>query len=167
MTWNDLVDKLSKEFPGFKVVVKGDSKPMKFLNFFIRLWNPDYMKRYTTVFGKTVYMPKYLIGTDTGVEILRHEAVHIRDYQKWGPIFVLTYAFLPLPVVITGRAYWEFRGYVESMRAEYEQYGTVPDYSIDFYTRQFTSASYLWMFPFPKTVRGWFVKARNKILSGQ
>jgi hypothetical protein len=121
------------------------------------------MESFTVVFGTTVYMPRWMIGTDNGADILRHEAVHMRDSKKYHAFYLLSYIMLPIGP--SGRAFWEYRGYCESMKAYYERHKEIPDWLIEFYVSQFTTSSYLWMFPFPKVVRHWFWKYRQKLLS--
>jgi hypothetical protein len=95
-------------------------------------------------------MPKYLINTDSGYIILRHEYVHIKDCVNFLYIpFIISYLFI-LPALITFRAYWEYRAYCETLRVTYEEYGKVTQSQINFIVKQFTGSSYLWMFPFEK-----------------
>jgi hypothetical protein len=160
--WISLVNVLTQEIPGFKIVDKKTSKLMWFFNFFTRLWNPLFMERYTVTLGRTIYMPAWLIGTRSGYMVLRHEAVHLRDLIRWGPLYVISY--LAPPIGPSFKAYWEYRGYVESMRVYFEIYGEVPDKTVDFWVEQFTSSTYLWMFPIAPMVRGWFKRDRDRIM---
>jgi hypothetical protein len=102
-----------------------------------------------------VFIPEEDWYTRSGYITLRHELVHARDQKKWSPIlFGLTYYVLPLPFVFAGRAFWEWRGYRETIRAEFEATGAVRPYTIDRIVRAFCGpAPYAWMFPFPKVVR--------------
>jgi hypothetical protein len=164
MNWTETLVKLQAEFPKFKVVVKEESKLMRFFNFFLSPFNPSFMSTYTVTLGQTIYMPKWMIGKDYMVEVLRHEAVHIRDSKKWGPLYYISYCILPIGPAF--RAYWELRGYTESMQCEYDQYGYVPEKSIKFYASQFTSSNYLWMFPFPKTIEKMLRSRADKMIKG-
>lgn len=158
--YNTYIEKIKVEFPKFDVVEKQSSLFMKII-FWISLmpvWNPYFMDNYvTTMFGK-VYMPKYLIGTTVAIDVLRHEVVHLHDMKKYPVLFELTYLLFPLPIIITGRAFWEFRGYCESIRAENDRYGAVYEQNIDFYVEQFTGPNYLWMCPFKNFVKSKFLK---------
>jgi hypothetical protein len=156
----DFVEEIKAEFPKFEIIEKQNSPLMKFIYTItlMRFWNPFFMTAYiTTMFGK-VYMPRNLIGTLTGYEVLRHERIHLRDAARWPVLFELSYIFFPLPIVFTMRAYWEFRGYCESLVVENEVFGCVYKESIDFYVEQFTGKFYLWMFPFPKYLHSRFMK---------
>lgn len=156
----DLVNEITREFPGFAVIPKHDSKLMWICYYvaLMPLWNRFFMTRYiTTVFGK-VYMPGELIGSDVGADILRHERVHLRDAKRWGILFYLSYLFFPLPFIFTMRAYWEYRGYCETLRAERDRYGVVYSESLNFYVSLFVNSSYLWMCPFPNYIRNKFIQ---------
>jgi len=153
-TYEVLVNKIKVEFPDFEVIPKLSSKLMWACYYLtlMRFWNPHFMTRFITVaFGK-VYMPAELIGTEIGADILRHELIHLRDAKRWNILFYLSYLLFPLPLVFTMRAYWEFRGYCESIRAECDRYGVVYSESLNYYVSLFTGPSYLWMCPFPKFV---------------
>jgi len=131
----------------------------------MRWWNPRFMEDYTTVLITRVYMPRRLIGTEDGYEVLRHEAVHIRDCLATGVLpFVLSYVFL-LPSVLTFRAFWEYRGYRETMKVELERNGTISDETLEWIVRRFTGPDYLWMFPFPKLIRRLLRRTRARLLS--
>jgi len=156
----DIVEDIKREFPNFEVVEKQNSSLMKFIfNIsLMRFWNPYFMTAYvTTMFGK-VYMPRNLIGSLTAYEVLRHELVHLRDARRFPIFFELSYIFLPFPFVFTMRAYWEFRGYCESLVVENEIFGYVYKESVEFYVKQFTGSFYLWMCPFPDFMRKKFMK---------
>lgn len=158
------VEKIKKEFPKFEVVPKQDSKLMKFIYTFtlMRFWNPQFMGYFiTTMFGK-VYMPKQFIGAPIMVDVLRHELVHLRDMKKYPVLFELTYILFPLPIIFTLRAYWEYRGYCESILANNDRYGYISVNSIEFFVEQFTGPNYLWMCPFPKFVRKKFYEFAYK-----
>ncbi len=161
-----LIADMKTETAGFKLVEKGSSKFMRALSW-LMFFSKGFMKDYTTTIGKTVYMPQSIIGTYTGYEVLRHERIHILDAKKWCLLMPLSYIFL-LPSVVTMRAYWEFRGYSESLKVAWETAGKPrnPDGSpwmnpsnVEWAIRQFTGPDYLWMFPFPKTLRRAFAEA--------
>ena len=160
----DLVNKIEEDIPGFRVVPKTNSNLMWACYYItlMRFWNPHFMTHYiTTAFGK-VYMPADLIGTAIGADVLRHEWVHLRDARRWNILFYLSYLLFPLPAVFTMRAYWEFRGYCESIRAERDRYGVVYSESLHYYVSLFTGPAYLWMCPFPKFVMRKFVEFCEK-----
>lgn len=158
--FDSYVKKIQEEFPNFRVIPKDESLIMKAIYYitFMKFWNPHFMKNYITTMQGKVYMPRHLIGSPLMVDVLRHELVHLRDMKKYPILFELSYVLFPLPVIFTMRAFWEFRGYCESIRAINDRYGWVSEYYIDFFVEQFTGSSYLWMCPFPKFVKNKFMK---------
>lgn len=162
--FNDLVASLEAQYPKFKVVPKESSKLMGFVNFFMKRINPLWMSRFTMTLGYSVYMPQGYIGTTAGYEILRHEAIHVGDFKKWKLLLPLSYVLL-LPIGITLRALWEFRGYKESMRVELEDTGTISDHTIDFIAEQFTGWNYIKMCPFDGFIRNKLEAARAELLA--
>lgn len=80
--------------PGFRVVPKDASLLMKILGV-ILFFTPDFMKRYTTTIGNTVYMPAWLLAQDNWhtSAILCHEARHVQQKRRYGAVL---YSFLYL-----------------------------------------------------------------------
>lgn len=161
--FDDYVVTLKEEFPKFKIVEKEASGFMKFLNFFARLWSPTFLTNITTVVGYTVYMPKWLIGNDSGYIVLRHEAVHMRDLKKWWILQTISY-FIP-PLGPSFKAVWEYRGYKETLRVMHELGYNIDDKTIDWLVSQFTTSAYLWMWPFKSSLTKKF-KAELDRLNG-
>ena len=157
------IEQLKAEFSKFELVEKENSKLMKFLNFFARLWMPTFLTTVTTVLGYTVYMPKAQIGTDSGYVILRHEAVHMRDFKKWWYLQTITY-FIP-PAGPSMKAIWEFRGYMETLRVWHELGWSIDDEHIDWLVSQFTTSAYLWMWPFKASLTQKFKAERDRLNS--
>jgi len=90
------VDSIQSVTPGYKLVPKEDSRLMKFLAI-ILFFNGDFMSRYTTTVGSTVYMPKDHISSGTrNLSTLAHEAQHVWDHNRWyGHIFYAVGYILP------------------------------------------------------------------------
>lgn len=107
------------------------------------------------------------LSNDRTYRVLRHELQHIIDYHRRPVTFMATYLLLPLPVVLSGRAWWEWRGYVQNMIVEHEISDSIRDRTLDFIEAQFTSGTYFWMFPFPETVRSKLESVRRAIESGE
>lgn len=99
--------------PHLVLVQKRDVWWMRALGHLLRPINPDFMTRYTTVIGATVYLPRPLaeIPREQLAQILAHELVHQLDMYGYGLGFYLSYLLTPLPVWRTHRAYWERRAY--------------------------------------------------------
>lgn len=70
---------------------------MQFLNIFVIWFCPDFMTHYTTVVGRTIYIPSVKMQTtdeDALMRIIAHEVVHILDSEKWSlPVFISGYLF--------------------------------------------------------------------------
>jgi hypothetical protein len=157
---------LPKRFPKYKLVSKDSSLAMKILYYgsLMFLWNRAFMTNFTTVLGYTVYMPPSHIGGYEGYKILRHESIHMEQYSRLGIWFYVLYT-LVLPAVWTYRAKFEFDGYVESLRVEYETTGNISEYTIDWMVGIFASPSYLWMCPFKKKMKAKFLAAKAEIIA--
>jgi hypothetical protein len=138
---------------------------------FKKSWNENISNGYAA--GKTGYMAfpsrnDYSDWTVYGVfKIVRHEYVHVRDALRLGVWFNLLYTIFPLPLVVSGRAALEFRGYAQDLIVCFERFGTIPDNVIDNCVRHFSSALYVWMFPFEGLVRRRFEALRDDIYSGK
>lgn len=135
--------------PGVRVRSLTDSRVLRVLR--RRGWAMSAM----TV-GRTIWMDPGIIGTDCGGQVLRHEAVHVRDQARWGFLFFLSY-FL-LPVGPSFRALWEARAYRETLRYIATHAPWERDWAVDWVTSRFTGPSYGFMFPFPRWVRRWCEK---------
>jgi hypothetical protein len=90
------VENIQSVAPGYKVVKKEDSRLMKFLAI-ILFFTKDFMTRFTTTVGNTVYMPEQHLAAGTGnLSTLAHEAQHIWDHQRWyGHVFYAVGYVLP------------------------------------------------------------------------
>jgi hypothetical protein len=104
----------------------------------------------------TVHLAERLFGTRAGYLVLRHEAVHLLDQQRLGPLsFIIAYLLLPLPAVITLRALFEWRGYRETLRAYRERSPKLARRRAEKLVRQFASGRYLFMWPLRRMVEHW------------
>ena len=113
--------------------------------------------------GGTVWLRRALRGTAEGADVLRHEAQHVRDWRRFGPLFWLTY-LLVLPAGPSLRALWEWRAYRVSLRAAHERHGRVDEATRAWVVGQFTRAApYWWMWPFPRQVRRWVDEACDEL----
>jgi hypothetical protein len=148
-TWDSFLERSVLEFPKLKVVA----------------WDNHWILKYFHRAGwggitlyNTVFMNSDDIETDRGVETLKHEMAHVRDQHSWGILFLLSYIFI-LPTVFTMRAFWEWRGYKETLRSIHDEYKHYKDTDPEYYkyiteyycqwvTMQFTGVGYLYMFPF-------------------
>ena len=173
--------------PGIKVVRKGDSQFMKLLGA-ILFFAPEFMSRYTTTIGSTIYLSDNLsAATSLGVvPTIAHEVQHVYDSRKWWPVYILGYlspqilvllaflsfvspwwllalvALLPLPSI--GRMLIERRGYTVTLVCYYWMYGKeafetlAPSLTKD----QFAGATYYFMWPFKASMTKWFLTSVPK-----
>lgn len=85
------------EIPDFEIRFKNESMWMKLLNVFAQIFNKDFMTKYTTTTGSTVYFPSeeaLLRGQAMYAETLAHELVHMVERKKEGAVpNFLRYAF--------------------------------------------------------------------------
>lgn len=130
----------------------------------------SYLTSYVTTLGHTIYVPD---GFDRWpaahrYEILRHELVHVRQFERFGWIgMILIYGVLPLPMGLSyGRARLEWEAYAETLRAVAETEGMRAARSPelrDMIVRRFTGPDYGWMWPFPRAVRRWIAEELDRI----
>jgi hypothetical protein len=116
--------------------------------------------------GSTVYLRRQLRDTPDGEDILRHEAQHVRDWRRFGPLLWLSY-LLCLPAGPSLRAFWEWRAYRVTLRAAFERHGRVDEAVRADVAAQFAhGAPYLWMWPFPRQVRRWVDRECRRLEEG-
>ncbi len=94
-----------------------------------------------------VWIKEQYWATSHGHDILRHEAVHVRDQRKYHVLFWLTYILLPLPGPLTLRGFWEWRAYRVTLRALMERYGTLTSTDEATVTRHLSGPLYWWAVP--------------------
>jgi hypothetical protein len=165
---------LREEFPSLRVVRKEDDGLQKVLDVLLRIGTlnqqRDYLTKYTTVIGTTIYTPRSWEGRsdEERYVTLRHEAVHLRQARRMGQLgmsFVYGLVFFPI-VLSWGRARIEWEAYAETLWAMAEVHGFAYASSRpvrEHIVRQFTSAAYGWMWPFPGQVNGWIDAELAKI----
>ena len=167
----NLLSAMEADFPDFKIVSKQDSKLMKFLAK-VLFFNKDFMTRYVTVIGQTVYVPSkdwMKFNPAAALITLSHEWAHMKDNRKWKFLYTLAYlspqifslvalaslwtgnlwwlgflAFL-LPFPSLGRSELEMRAYSVSMAVAWWVLEQEPDY--EKISKYFTSSAYYWMYP--------------------
>jgi hypothetical protein len=172
-----LIEEIRREFPAFRLVPKSERRLQRAIDLALRIVTigaqREYLSRYHTVLGDTLYLP--LRWTSTSDEAryvtLRHERVHLRQKRRYGFVpFALLYLLPFLPVGLAfGRARLEWEAYAETLRATAEVKGLAAarDPALhDYLVAQFTSGAYGWMWPFPRTIRRWIAGALAEIERG-
>ncbi len=162
-----LVAQLREEIPGFRVVLKRESRLHRAIDLSLRLITlgrmRDYLEGYHTTIGKTVYVTSDWDrrSPDDRYVTLRHEAVHLRQFRRLTlPVMALLYLFLPLPMGLAYcRARLEWEAYAETIRAAADVWGRDHPRRPEFREHivdQFVGPSYGWMWPFRRTVERWY-----------
>lgn len=133
--------------PDLVLVHKAESPLMRAAGRALRPFVPDFDTRFTTVLGRTVYLPKPLdeFPRDALAATLAHELVHQIDMNTYGWLFYTSYAVM-LPTGRTWRAVWERRAYAVDLMLAYERGGDqelrrVTGHLVDL----FAGSSYVWM----------------------
>jgi hypothetical protein len=152
LDWTAVVADLERRHPGFRVEPKERHPVIRAL-----------FRNFTLSLGRTVYMDAALIGTPEGAATLRHEAVHVDDWARFGPLLWISQLLLPVGPSL--RAVWEWRAYRESMRVELERRGALSDAYLARLERIFTGPRYAWMFPVPPLVRALLRRERDRVVA--
>ena len=119
------IAEMEAEFPAFRIVKKADSGLSKAIDLTLKLLTfggqREYMTRYYTVIGDTLYVPEGYDGFDPidVVVTLRHERMHLRQRRRYTFLgMAIIYLLLPFPVGLAyGRARLEWEAYTETLRA--------------------------------------------------
>jgi hypothetical protein len=157
---------MQREIGALRIVHKENDAFSKLVDGLLRVVTfgqmSTYVSQYTTVMGKTIYVPA---GWDERPDTeryvtLRHEAVHFRQMKRYGQIGMSLLYMLPIfPLGLAyGRARIEWEAYAETLRAIAEVNGIEaarhPKLRAHI-VKQFTSAAYGWMWSFPAAVNAW------------
>lgn len=166
------LDEIRREFPRFRIVEKRNSAFSKAIDLALRAITfgaqSEYMSRYHTVIGNTLYVPEAWERTPDVAKVitLRHERIHLRQRRRYGDVlmtFLYLLPFFPLGLAY-GRARIEWEAYTETLRATAEYRGLEAAHALRPYiVSQFTSGAYGWMWPFPRTLDRWFDEAMHQI----
>ncbi|HQB42846.1 MAG TPA: hypothetical protein PLV85_04540 [Polyangiaceae bacterium] len=169
-----LLDEIRNEFNDFKIVHKRTdrlSHRIDRLLCWVTLGGPrEYLTRYHTVLGNTLYVPDGWDSTPylDRIITLRHERVHLRQRRRYGGIgmaFLYLIPFFPLGLAY-GRARIEWEAYAETVLATAELKGVETARSAsmrEYVVRQFTSGAYGWMWPFRRQVDAWYDEVLAKL----
>lgn len=155
---------LRAEFPELRILHKQDHAWSQRIDKVLRVLTlggqSAYVSTYTTVLGRTIYLP---VSWDTRSDesryiTLRHEAVHLRQFRRYGLLgMTLIYGLPVLPVgLAVGRTWIEWRAYQETLRAYADVYGpkAAADPALHAYIiLQFRGPAYLFMWPFPRMLQ--------------
>ena len=119
-----------------------------------------YLDRYVTTLWHTVYVPPdwEARAIEERYATLRHELVHVRQFERWGVLMAVAYLLLPLPLGLAWfRMRFEREAYEETLRVWHQLGGRAACERLrPHVVAQFTSGSYGWMWPFPRAMERWF-----------
>lgn len=165
------------EFPDFEVREKSESTLMKVINVFLLIITfgqmRSFMTTFTTAIGETIYTPEKwsTLPEVSRIRILRHEIIHMRQRRRY--TFVLhafLYLFFPFPVFLAYyRKKFEQEAYEETMRCIVLTHGVAALKNERFREAtisHFTSAQYLWMWPFRKSLEAWYDEVVARLEEG-
>jgi hypothetical protein len=172
----DRITTYGKSKFGLSIRFKDESRLMKVLGT-ILFFNPQFMNRYITVIGSSVYFPSRVwlaANRDSAARVLCHELVHVADERRVGALlFRLSYLFpqwlalLSLSSIVVGpwglifllflaplpapfRTFWELRGYMMTDAISHLSFGKFAD--TNWMASQFTTGSYYFMWPFHRGI---------------
>lgn len=78
-----LQEAILEDVPEFELLVKEDSKYMRFLNVFVKLFNKEFMSSYITLMRYKAYFPKKMLARPRSVwKVLTHEWVHMHSNKR-------------------------------------------------------------------------------------
>lgn len=167
---------IQKEIPGCTIHFKDDPPETipvrdRVLHFFARIFTPEYDTRYTTVMYPRIYFPvgarpRYESSPESFYTTLRHEFVHLKDFQRFHLWMAISYVLI-LPLGWTMRAFWEERGYAQNMICTFERDGHIPDTQIERLVGIFSGRGYFFMQWPAKRARRRLLAIREKVLSGE
>jgi hypothetical protein len=163
---DDYVRNLRRRFPSLRILEKDHSALCRLIDGILRVvtfgGQSAFMTNYVTTLRRTIYVPpNWSSRSDVEKYItLRHEAIHLEQFRRYtavgmGVLYVLP--ILPLGLAWC-RARLEWEAYAETLRAMVEVHGieSARDERLHRHiVRQFVSAAYGWMWPFPRTIQRW------------
>jgi hypothetical protein len=161
-----LLAALRVEFPGLRVIDKATSRLHRAIDRALRTITLGRMAaylQYHTTIGQRIYVAAGWtdLDADDRWRVLRHEAVHLRQFRRWTFLgMAALYLLVPLPFGLAWcRARFEQAAYAESIRASAELYGldyVRHDGYRDGVLGQFTGPAYGWMWPFRRSLERWY-----------
>jgi hypothetical protein len=173
--YHALIARIHEEIPGFKVAYKDDppaSMPWshRVIHAIAQRLVPRYSSSFTTVLAPVVYLPSssrdaYAEAPSRWYETMRHELIHLRDARDHPVWMALSYVLFPLPLGLTWRAYWELRGYTQTMLVRYERGLPLDGDFSDRLISIFCGRDYLFMLP-PLFARRVVTHMRDRITRG-
>ena len=166
-TLDAMLQQLGREFPGFRIVDKRDSRLSRWIDRVLRIvtlgGQDKFMSHYHTVIGYTLYVPPTweMLAEIDKIVLLRHERIHLLQRRRLtfvGMALLYLIPLLPLGLAY-GRARLEWEAYTETLRATAELKGieAARDPALRrAIVSRFVGPDYGWMWPFPKAIERWY-----------
>lgn len=165
--YDDLVDALREELPGFRIARKDESRLHRTIHYALIVLTfgrmRSYLDSFQTTIGRTVYVTADwdALDEDQRYVTLRHEAIHLRQFRRYTlPGMAVLYVLLPVPMGLAWfRARFEKEAYAETIRAAAEVWGVELPKRASFRNHiieQFLGPSYGWMWPFRADLERWY-----------
>lgn len=186
MRFRLLFDRVKKEIPNVRIILKKDSVLLNSLFWILRnifRVKTDFSD-YATTIGNTIFVPDTFMEwpSDRQYALLRHELMHLRQFRNWPFKFLghpvlwyinaiitgFCYIFI-FPVFVTLRAKFEREGYAQTILVNYEL--GLLDMSkqlalINFMAEVFGGSGYFYMWNKAKA-RRWAMDVIEDCLTGQ
>lgn len=197
MTLDEAIDAAIKaDIPKYKLIYKRDSSFMKLLDKFVKIFNGEFMTRYTTTIYPNIYAPEKRARSVTFWKTKAHEWVHLVKAKKytsfinscfymfpqslaplalvsvgaiWGSMwFLLNFGWLLClaPIPAYFRMKEEMEAYAMSMACNYWRYGSIQQSQMEWLEDHFTSGDYYFMWPFKKNVEKRLETLAAEVISG-
>lgn len=154
MTVQEIRDFMSEH--KVKIVSREKSWLMRAIGWFLSIThiNSKFMTSYFTTIGRTIYAPNFLNVDEyfrVHANTFEHEFVHIKQREKWGLLYDISYIFLPVPFGLAWfRWRWEREAYLTNIKN---------GDSIDWVVQSLSN--YGWPWP-KKWMRRWFERNGGK-----
>lgn len=192
--YDEIYTTIKRDVPSFEVKEKQKSFFMKFLNVFVWLFNREFMTRFTTTIGNTVYFPEGK-SVQSKWRTLAHEWWHMRRGKEMGQLwhgfvymlpqslvllallsilafwfswalwFLVALVFL-LPIPAYFRYLEEFDAYLISLATTYWRYGHIPDEYVESVAKNFYGPNYYFMWPFKSSIISRLRSSSQMIMAG-
>jgi len=171
ISYKEVRRQLEEQYQG-RIAYKRESFWMKVIDWFLRIVSfgqmTKFMTNYVTTIGTTVYVTDSWAEDVDHAITLRHEMVHMKQRERYGFFwFAVLYLFVPLPIGLAYfRAKFEKEAYEETLLGIAQVYGieALNQRSVrDRITGQFLGSSYLWMWPFRKSIVTWYADAAQRV----
>ena len=176
---------LTQELRGLRVIERSQSRFLRGLFRVLAFVTRKNYSQYATTLGATIYVPDgfFSWSPDLRYALLRHEVVHVRQFQRWPlpwlgrtPLwglnaFLMGFCYLfCFPVLLTCRAMFERQAYIETFLVLHElgklQDAGLRDLQVSWMEDTFGGPAYLFMWTRARA-RAWAEKLMQDILAGK